>query len=93
MSLRGIQQLVVLREFSLHTCLMLLAFTTTLAVDPYSRDEFPFSSAEEFLQFKVAMQDKYMRCTLETVQIDDWIRYEPTCYFGGYRPTGPETGL
>ena len=72
---------------------MLLAFTTTLAVDPVPRDEFPFSSAKEFLQFKTAMQDKYMRCSWQTVQIDDWIRYEPTCYFGGYRPTGPETDL
>lgn len=77
----------------MHTCLMLLAFAGTLAVTPNPQNNFPFSSAEEFLRFKAATQKQFMRCTNEIEETVDWVRWGPICYFGGYRPQGPATDL
>ena len=72
---------------------MLLAFAATLAVTPHPQNNFPFSSAEEFLRFKAATQKQFMRCTNEIEETVDWVRWGPICYFGGYRPQGPVTDL
>ena len=80
-------------EFSLHACLMLIAFVATLAVTPKPHNDFPFSSAEEFLRFKAATQKQFMRCANEIEETVDWVRWGLICYFGGYRPQGPVTDL
>ena len=73
----------------MHTCLMLLALVGTLAVTPNPQNNFPFSSAEEFLRFKAASQKQLMQCMWETEETESWVRYRPTYYFGSYRPLGP----
>ncbi len=82
-----------LREVSTHMCLMLLAFAVTLAVAPDSSDEFPFDSAQEFIEFKTSSQKQFMDCTWETLETENWVRRLPVCHFGGYRPNGPESAL
>ena len=77
----------------MHTCLMLLALVGTLAVTPNPQNSFPFSSAEEFLRFKAASQKQLMQCIWETEETENWVRHRPNCYFGGYRPNGPQTDL
>jgi hypothetical protein len=72
---------------------MLLAFVGTLAVTPNPQNNFPFSSAEEFLRFKATAQKQLMQCMWETEESENWVRYRPACYFGGYRPNGPQTDL
>lgn len=82
-----------MREFTIHCGLVLVSFAATMVVTSDPSDDFPFSSAEEFLRFKAATQKQFMRCTNEIEETVDWVRWGPICYFGGYRPQGPVTDL
>jgi hypothetical protein len=83
-----------MREFSLHLVLMLISFTVTVAISPYPpREDFPFSSVQEYQQFKSDLKSQMMHCVWESEETENWIRQRPHCYFGGYRPNGPETDL
>ena len=84
---------VQLKEFSIHTFLMLFAFLMTLVVAPSANHDYPFSSAQEFLNFKASSQKQFMDCDLETIESENWVRRMPVCHFGGYRPNGPESAL
>lgn len=72
---------------------MLLGFMATMVVTPYPLDDFPFSSVQEFQDFKAAQQKQMMKCLWETEETEHWIRQRPACYFGGYRPHGPVSDL
>ena len=82
-----------MREFTTHCGLVLLSFAATMVVTSDPSDDFPFSSAEEFLRFKADSQKQFMQCMWETEETEKWVRYRPTCYFGGYRPNGPQSDL
>ena len=84
---------VQLKEFSIHSCLMLFGFLMTLVVAPSANHDFPFSSTQEFLNFKASSQKQFMKCDWETLESENWVRRMPVCYFGGYRSNGPENTL
>ena len=80
-----------LREVSIQTCLMLFALAVTLTVVPRENREFPFSSVQQYEEFKLELQKQMMKCSRD--KIDKWGRVRIRCDFGGYRPNGPRTNL